>query len=135
MKLPFLDEIDTEALMQLRRDDGETFQVFRHELERQFWDLRTEEDPVRLRTKAEKVVHDLATVQHELLTSKLNQIRRGALATAVILSATLAATFPGGHYLPALIGAAAGAYKLKSDYDAALRQNPAFFLWKARRSR
>lgn len=134
LSLPFLDEIDTETLMKVRRDDGEAFQVFRRELERQFWDLRTEEDPYRLRIKAEKVMHDLATVQHELLILKLNQIRRGALANAVVLSATLAATFlANGHYLPALIGAAAGGYKLKSDYDAALRQNASFFLWKARR--
>jgi hypothetical protein len=132
LTLPFLDEIDTDTLMTVRRNDGEAFQVFRRELERQFWDLRVEQDPDRLRLKAEKAMHELATVQHELLTVKLNQIRRGTLANAVILSATLAATFLGGHCLPAIIGAAAGGYKLMSEYEAALRQNPSFFLWKAR---
>jgi hypothetical protein len=135
LDLPYLADIGTDALMRLRRNDGEAFQVFRRELERQFWDLRMEEDPDRLRIKAEKVMHELATVQHELLTVKLNQIRRGTLANSVILFATLAATFLSGHCLPALIGAAAGGYKLKSEYDAALRQNPSFFLWKARTSR
>jgi hypothetical protein len=135
LSLPFLDEIDTEALMKVRCDDGEAFQVFRHELERQFWDLRMEEDPNKLRIKAEKVMHELGSIQHEQLTLKLKQLCRGSLASAVILSATLGGTFmASGHYLPALIGAAAAGYKLKSDYDAALRQNPSFFLWKARRS-
>ncbi len=134
LNVPFLDEIDIEALMKVRREDGEAFQVFRHELERQFSDLRMEEDPERLRIKAEKAMHELGTVQHELLTLKLKQLRRGTLANAVILSATLGGTFmASGHYLPALIGTAAGIYKLKSDVDAALRQNPSFFLWKARR--
>lgn len=134
LNVPFLDEIDTETLMKVRSEDSEAFQLFRQELERQFWDLRMEEDPERLRLKAEKAMHELGTVQHELLTLKLKQLQRSALAGAVILSATLATTFmTGGVYLPILIGAAGG-YKLKLDYDASLRQNPAFFLWKARRS-
>lgn len=132
--VPFIDEIDTDTLMRLRRDEGEAFQVFRHELERQLWDLRVEENPEKLRVKAEKVMHDLATVQHEQLTINLHKLRRGVLADAVILSAALVATIISTHlYWPAIVGAVAGAYKLKSDHDAALRQNPSFFLWKARR--
>jgi hypothetical protein len=134
MTVPFLDEIDTEALMRVRREEGEAFQTFRRELEKQFWDLRMEEDPERLRVKAERAMHEFATVQHELLTVKLKRLRRGALANAVILSATLAGTVMAGHYLPALIGGVGGAYKLKADYDAELRQHPSFFLWKARRA-
>jgi hypothetical protein len=133
LELPFMDEIDTSTLMAVRRDDGEAFQQFRHFLEQQFWDLRTEPDPIKARSKADKAVHELATVQQELLSAKLKQLRRGALAQATVLSATLTGTFlSGSTYWPALIVAGAGAYRLATEYRTALRQTPAFFLWKVR---
>jgi hypothetical protein len=134
LTLPFLDEIDTSTLMAVRRDDGEAFQQFRHYLEQQFWDLRTEADAIKARSKADKVVHELATVQQEALSARLKQLRRGALAQTAILWATLTGTFlAGSTYWPALIVAGAGAYKLATEYQAALRQTPGFFLWKVRR--
>jgi len=95
------------------------------------WDLRNEQDPERLRSKAQKVMHDLGSVQHGLLSLKLTQFRRNAIIQYATLGATLLAS---QQYLPGLIAAAGLAIKLKADYDAALRQNPAYFLWKARRS-
>jgi hypothetical protein len=134
LDLPFLDDVDTATLMAVRRDEGHAFEQFRHYLEQQFWDLQTETDPIKARSKADKVVHELVMVQHEILSEKIRQLRRGALAQAVILSATLTGTFiTGAAYWPALILAGAGAFKLTAEYRDALRQNPAFFLWKVRR--
>lgn len=128
LDLPFATEIDTDSLMTLRREEGETFQIFRRELERQLWDLRHEQDRERLRSKVQKVMHELGSVQSGLLSQKLKQFRRNA----VIQYATLGATLLASHqYLPGLIAAAGLSLKLKADYDAALRQNPAYFLWKA----
>jgi len=133
LDVPFLDEIDTATLMAVRRDEGESFQQFRHFLEQQFWDLQHEPDSNKARSKAERVLHDVGTVQHGMLAAKVQQLRRGALAQAVVMGATLTGTFLAGTtYWPALIIAGAGAYKLASEYQAALRQTPAFFLWKAR---
>lgn len=134
LTLPFLDEIDPSTLMAVRRDDGEAFQQFRHYLEQQVWDLKTEADPIKARSKADRVVHELGVVQREALSAKLKQLRRGALAQTAILWATLTGTFlAGSTYWPALIVAGAGAYKLATEYQAALRQTPGFFLWKVRR--
>jgi hypothetical protein len=131
LDVPFPNEIDTESLMALRLEDGAAFQTFRRELEKQLWDLRNEQDPERLRSKAQKVMHDLGSVQHGLLSLKLKQFRRNAIIQYATLSATFLAS---QQYLPGLIAAAGLAFKLKADYDAAFRQNPAYFLWKARHS-
>ncbi|MCC6586997.1 MAG: hypothetical protein IT168_09930 [Bryobacterales bacterium] len=129
--LPFIDEIDTESLMKLRIDDGENFQIFRRELEKQMWDLRHEQDLQRLRHKAEKIMHDLSSVQHGLLTQKLKQFQNNAVIQYATLGATVLVS---QQYLPGLVAALGLGFKLRNDYDAALRSNPAYFLWKARRS-
>jgi hypothetical protein len=132
VELPFFDNLDTDRLMSIRTNDGEAFENFRNELDKQLWDLRFESDPDRLRSKAQKVFHDLGTVQTHLLRMKAQDLRKGALAQAVILSATFAGTLVAAGLTPiAPIVAAAGMAKAAADYRTALRANPAFFLWKA----
>jgi hypothetical protein len=135
VELPFLDNIDIDQLMSVRTDDGEVFENFRNELDSQLWDLRFESDPDRLRLKAQKVFHDLGTVQTQALRIKARDLKKGALAQAVILSAGFAGTLMAGLTPVAPIILAAGAAKAAFDYRAALRANPAFFLWRALREK
>lgn len=131
LELPFLDHVDTETLMQVRNNDGEVFQSFRHELERQFWDLQGESDPEKRRLRAEKVIFELGTVQHSALSMKVKDLRRGALAQATIITATLIGSIAlGGLAVLAPIIAAANGINTAINYRKETRHNPAFFLWK-----
>ena len=133
--LPFIDNIATDVLMKVRTEDGEVFENFRNELDKQLYDLRFETDPVRLKTKAAKVFHDLGTVQTHALQMKANDLLRGSLAQAIVWTATLAGGLVASGMAPlAPVAALAGLAKVAADYRAALRSNPAFFLWKCRRS-
>jgi hypothetical protein len=49
--------------LRVRTDDGEAFQTFRLELEKQLRDLRLIKDPEQLRIKAENAMHELCEVQ------------------------------------------------------------------------
>jgi hypothetical protein len=131
LELPFLDQIDTETLMQVRNNDGEVFQSFRHELERQFWDLQGESDPEKRRVRAEKVIFELGTVQHSALSMKVKDLRRGALAQATIITATLIGSIAlGGLTVLAPIIGVANGISTAINYRKETRHNPAFFLWK-----
>ncbi len=134
--LPFLDNIDTDKLMNVRRNDGEVFQNFRNELDKRLWDLRFETDPQLLRSKAEGVFHDLGVVQTSALSVKAKDLKRGALAQATVVIATLAGSLVAAGLTPiAPVVAAAGAIKALADYRLGVRANPAFFLWKVRADR
>ncbi|MFN9431508.1 MAG: hypothetical protein ACK5YZ_02965 [bacterium] len=134
--VPFLDGLSVEDLMRVRRDDGEVFENFRHELTKQFYDVQSEPDPVLRNAKAQKVFHDLGRVQTHQLEIKASDLKKGALANAVLLSAGLTGSILS---VPSLemkviigaIGTVAGVGKILSDYRAQIRSNPAFFLWNA----
>lgn len=129
--LPFLDGVDTDTLMSVRANDGEVFQNFRNELDKQFFELRLESDPDRFQVKAQKVIHDLSEVQTHALAMKASDLRKGALAQSVLVTATLAGSMIALGLAPiAPVVAAAGVAKVVYDYRASLRSNPAFFLWK-----
>ena len=109
------------------------FENFRNELNKQMWDLRFESDPARLKEKAQKVFYDLGTVQTHALKMKAQDLKKGALAQAAILTATLVGSVIANVTPIAPIIALAGAAKIAADYRSGLRSNPAFFLWKAMR--
>jgi hypothetical protein len=98
LELPFLDHVNLDTILRVRRSDGEAFQNFRNELDKQFATLRCEPDPALRAAKAADMLHDLSTVQTHQLRMKLRDLRNGALAQAGIVLAS----FAGGIFNHAL---------------------------------
>jgi hypothetical protein len=129
--LPFLDRVDIETLMQVRNEEGEAFQRFRLELEKQLRDLRTVDDPEVLRIKIENVIHELSEVQLAQINRNLSHLRKKMLAEATVLVGSLAGAIQtSGFTIPIAVLAGVQGYKSVVEYRKQQRENPAFFLWK-----
>lgn len=131
VELPFLDEVDVETLMKVRQEDGEAFQSFRLELDRQLRDLRLAEDPEALKVKTENALHELGEVQVHQVKQKVAALKKSILADAAIAAGgLLGAVQSGGLTLPVALLAAFHGYKSFAEYQRQKKENPAFFLWK-----
>jgi hypothetical protein len=131
VELPFLDEVDVETLMKVRQEEGEAFQSFRLELDKQLRDLRLVKDPETLKIKAENVVHELSEVQVHQLDQKLAYLKKRFFASASVATASfMGALQTGGLTLPVALIAAFKGYETQAEYQRQKRENPAFFLWK-----
>jgi hypothetical protein len=58
LDLAYFHDISTEDLMYARTSDGEAFDLFRREFEKQARELRSVEDPGQLKTKTENAMHE-----------------------------------------------------------------------------
>lgn len=133
MNLPFLTNVSMDDLMNIRENDGEAFDLFRRELESKFKAFRTTEDTELIRIGIEDAVHELAEVQVAKINQKIKELRKGALAQAVIAAGGLAGSVvTSGASLAATAIAVANGYKSYSEYREKVRENPAYFLWKVR---
>lgn len=134
--LPFLDDIQIYDLMRVRRDDGEVFEGFRRYLESQFRELRTETDPEKIDVKVDNIIHEVTEVKIHEIQQKAAQVRRGALASSVIVVGSLAASVmtSGWSLLGGLVAAAKG-YKTYEEYNSKVKDNPCCFLWKVKESK
>ena len=135
-KLPFLEEIDISTLMNVRMEYGDEFQNFRLNLEKHLREFRLIRSPDELKIKVDNALHEIYEVQVSQINSRLKQIKRTALiADSVILLGSLIGAFQtGGGTIPALAGIAATVargVKPFFEYENQIRQNPAFFIWKA----
>lgn len=131
MKLPFIDHVDVETLMKVRTEEGEAFQSFRLELDKQLRELRTIEDPEALKIKLENVAHELGEVQVHQINQKVAYLKKRIFAEASIAAGgLLTAVQSGGLTLPLSLLAAFQGYKSAAEYQRQKRENPAFFLWK-----
>ena len=118
--------------MQVRNNDGDAFRLFRAELERQLRELRTETDPDALKKKTQNAVHELSVVQVAEIDQKIKSLRNRALAEMGIAAGGLVATVVASGWSITATGAAlAGLYRSASR-RMQVRDNPAYFLWKAR---
>lgn len=134
VELPFLDEVDVETLMKVRREDGEAFQSFRLELDKQLRDLRLVDDPETLRVKTENALHELSEVQVHQINQKVTYLKKRIFAEAAVAAGgLLTAVQSGGYTLPLALLAAFQGYKSFAEYQRQKRENPAFFLWKVLR--
>jgi hypothetical protein len=134
MDLPFLQDVDIDVLMRIRSDEGEAFESFRTELDKQLRDLRQITDPETLQKKMEDVVHELSEVQVRELTRKLTGLKKKFIAEAGILAGSLSGVVQtGGWTLPVALMAAFQGYKSFVEYRTQTKENPAFFLWKTLR--
>jgi hypothetical protein len=85
MDLPFLENVDIETLMRMRTEEGESFQSFRLELDKQLRDLRLVKDPNALKVRAENVMHELSQVQIHQINKKVNELKSKLRADVAII--------------------------------------------------
>lgn len=136
LDVPFLEGIAIEDLMRIRQDDGEAFQAFRGALEKELRALELESDSEVAKTKAEHVRHELVSVQLVAIETQIKKFKIKLLADAVLAVGSLLASVPtAGISLVATGIAAASVVKAKAEYDASVKQHPAYFLWRVRKAR
>lgn len=131
IELPLIQNVDVETLMRIRTDEGEAFENFRIELDKQLADLRLESDHDRLRIKTENVMHQLMEVQVRQIDQKLASLKKQILSEAAItVVGLIGAVQSSGFTLPIALLAAFHGYKAVNQYQNQRKENPAFFLWK-----
>lgn len=131
MELPFLKDVDVEKLMRVRQEEGEAFENFRTELDKQLRDLRAIDDPTQARVKAENALHELSEVQIREINKKVASLKEKAIVTAgVAATGLVAAVQTGGVSLLATAVAALKGAEVVLDYRKEIKRHPAFFLWK-----
>jgi hypothetical protein len=133
-KLPFLEEIDISTLMSVRMEYGDEFQSFRLNLEKYLREFRLIKSPEELKIKVDNALHEIYEVQVSQINSRLRQIKRTSLIIdSFILLGSLIASFQtgGGSALAGIALTTARGFKPFVEYDNQIRQNPAFFIWKA----
>lgn len=70
LELPFIDNINVQNLMDVRRNEQDTFTNFRIELEREFRELRSVTDEKELKERQENILHELAVVGVKKIDTK-----------------------------------------------------------------
>lgn len=134
--LPFLDNLDTQALMDIRMYQEDVFTNFRLELEKNFRELRDENDPDILKHKAENIFHELNEVQGQVIKSKVEQFKKKMAASVTIGLAGLASSIQtSGLSLLGTAVALGKGYKDFLEFHEKVKSNPAFLLWKAKRKK
>ncbi len=135
MKVPFIERIDVDKLMNIRTMDADTFTNFRIELEKQFRELRFVTDEQELRERQENILHDLGKTGVAKINIKLDTLRRKAFWEGALIAAGLAGTVvSGGWSLLAAATAGAAGIKTYNDYKDGLKENPSYLLWKVLKS-
>lgn len=131
MNLPFIDGVDIDSLMRVRSQDGEAFDNFRLELDKQLRELRQVKDPDVLKTRAENVMHELAEVQIPRLEKTIGSLKRKLFREAAVVVASLYVAVQSGAWpLPLALMGALQCYKSLTEYQSQRNENPAFFLWR-----
>lgn len=129
LDLPWLENAAPSALMEIRSSDGEAFSLFRGAFDAKFRELRTVKDPNELRIKVENAIHELTETQVGLLEAKMKTLQKKALAESTLIALGLAGAVQtaGWSVLASAIAAAQG-LKTYSDYRAAVKDNPAYYV-------
>lgn len=133
-ELPFLDNIDTDKLMNVREYEAEVFTNFRLELERNFRELRAIDDPALIQQKMENIFHELNDVQVHKIKQKINHVNKQIAINSLVALGGLAGSFStGGISLLATAVALGKGYKDYNDYREKIKENPSYLLWKVRK--
>lgn len=131
LDLPFLENVSINDLMAIKMNDGEAFEMFRRELERNFRELRLENDQNIINTKIENIVHELNDVQVTKIDQKIKEIRKGALVqTGIAIGGLAGSVATSGLSLAATLSAISNGCKSYSEYREKVKENPSYFLWK-----
>lgn len=132
--LKFFDNINIKDLMSIRKNDGEEFEVFRRELEKQLRELRNEQDISKIESKIADVKHELEEVQISSINSKIKRIQKSSSINATIGLAGLGASFlTSGFSTFATLISLFNGYKNYTEYQNEIKENPSYFLWKIKK--
>ncbi|WP_142685412.1 hypothetical protein [Chitinophaga polysaccharea] len=135
IELPFMANIDVRKLMDIRNYEAEVFTNFRLELEKNFRDLRSVTDPSLLKQKIENVFHELNDVQGQRIKMKFNHLRKQVALNTIFGVGGLAGAFAsGGTSLIATMIALGRGFKDYREYKEKMIDNPAYFLWRIKKS-
>lgn len=136
LTLPYLDRISTDKLMQVREQEADIFTNFRLELEKQFRELRTIDDPRVIEIKTQNILHELGEVQVAKINQKMSQVQKQVgVNTVIALGGFLGTVQTGGWSLLGTAIALAKGYKDYLDYIEKVKENPACLLWKVKSKR
>lgn len=131
LDLPLLENVTLEYMLDIREKDGEAFENFRIELEKQLRETRAITEPSELKTRLENITHELTSVQLREIDRKLSSVKSKMFPDAMIFVGGLVTTIQTqGWGLAALIYAIQNGYKTYQEYVSGVKENPAFFLWK-----
>lgn len=131
IKLPFLDKVDTDKLMDIRNYEADIFTNFRNELDKQLIELRAISDPVELRLRQENIIYELGDVQVKKINHKLKSLKKkGFIDSAILFGGLIGTVQTGGWSLLASSIAALSGYKTYTEYKEGLKENPSYLLWK-----
>ena len=129
-ELPFLDGVTAEDLVAIRLSEGEAFENYRVELQRQLRDLRTIECEAELVRRLEEVQHEMAEVQVRKVQNEVRRLKQRVLRGAAIGAASLATVMPPqGLSLAGVILAGREFWKGTLEY-VEVRREPAYFVWR-----
>lgn len=133
-ELPFMDNLAVADVMRIRQFEGEAFQNYRLELQRQLRDLRGIESEEELARRLEDVQHEIAEVQVRRVEQEIGRLRRDLFREAAIGAASLVTMVPTqGLSLAGLLLAMREAVKSGLDYVDVVRRDPSYFVWRLRR--
>lgn len=131
LNLPFIENIDLNKLMSIRKYEENVFTNFRIELEKNFRELRLLSDPKDIELCSENIIHELGTVQLNKINNKFSHIQKHlGLNTVVLLGSLMGTSVTGGLSLLGILLAAAKGYKTYSEYMEKVKDNPSYLLWK-----
>lgn len=129
-ELPFLDDLSVDDLMTIRRLEGEAFESYRLELQRQLRGLRAIESEEELVRCLEGVQHEIAEVQVRHVQKEVRRLKRNLFREAAIGVASLATMIPShGVSVLALLLAGDKVWKHSLEYQE-VRREPAYFVWR-----
>jgi hypothetical protein len=133
LDLPFINYLDIEHVMRIRREEGEAFDNFRRALDFKLSSLQEASDLQSAQKSASDAVRELTEVQLREVELKMRSIREklGYSAVAGLVVGLAAAVQQQGF---SLLSAAAAAIPIGNavlDYRKDVKRHPAFFLWKA----
>ena len=132
LELPVLEETTLERIIDIRSNYGESFQNFRIELEKNLRDLRTIDNPEKMRIALENVQHELMQVQVNDMKQSLVSLRKEipiqvfSIATGTMLTSL---PFHRPNLMELVVPAAQSSFSLWRKIKRSQR-HPGYFLWK-----
>ena len=131
--LPFIDNINFDTLLEIRKNDGEAFNNFRINLDKHLRELRATEDITLLEKQFENAIHEITEVQLNDVNLKINHLKKQMkIDTGIMLGGLISAIQTSGFSLLASAIALAKGYKDWNEYYEKVKNHPAYFLWKVK---
>ena len=129
-ELPFLDDLSVDDLMTIRQLEGEAFESYRLELQRQLRGLRAIESEAELVRRLEEVQHEIAEVQVRHVQKEVRRLNRDLFRATAIGAASLVTVIPSqGISLATLLLAGNEIWKNRLEYEEVSRE-PGYFVWR-----